>query len=148
MSLELRVVREPTLNGATFGVLFVDHRFQCFTLEDTIRERPGQPVSDWKISGRTAIPAGRYRVIVTPSQRFKRMLPLLVDVPGFTGVRIHPGNGTLDADGCLLVGRARMDGKVIESRLAFTPLLNLIDFADGEVWISIENPPIPERRAA
>ena len=140
MSLALRVVREPTQGSATLGALYADHVWQCWTIEDAIRERSGQPVAYWKIQGRTAIPAGRYRVIVTPSARFQRRLPLLVDVPGFTGVRIHPGNGPLDTDGCLCVGRTRRVGSVGESRLAFTPLFERIDRAVGDVWIAIENP--------
>lgn len=67
--MRLRLVREPSLEGATLGCLFVDGHFAAFTLEDEIRERPGEPVGAWKVPGATAIPAGRYRVIVTPSHQ-------------------------------------------------------------------------------
>lgn len=139
--MNLRLVREPTLpNGATHGVLFVDGHYRCFTLEDAIRERPGQPVAVWKIKAQTAIPAGRYRVIITPSARFARPLPLLVDVPGFTGVRMHSGNGIGDTEGCILVGLDREPGRVMQSRLAMDALFPVIATAPGSIWITIEPP--------
>jgi hypothetical protein len=60
----------------------------CWTCEDEVREVPGQPVATWKVPGKTAIPAGIYEVDITMSQRFGRDLPVLLAVPGFTGVRI------------------------------------------------------------
>ena len=140
--MTLRLIREPTRDGTTFGVLFVDGHFQCFTLEDAVRDVLGQPVAAWKVPGQTAIPAGRYRVIVTPSARFQRPLPLLLDVPGFSGVRIHPGNTIEDTEGCLLVGMDRRVGRVLRSRAAFEALFPQIAQASGDVWIAIENPAI------
>jgi hypothetical protein len=131
----LRLVREPSADGATFGVLFVDGRFECFTIEDQVRSGP-------KVPGKTAIPAGRYQVVVTPSARFQRRLPLLVDVPGFSGIRIHPGNTINDTDGCLLPGTRieRTALAVRESRVAFQRLFAKLEAADGDqVWITIEN---------
>ena len=80
----LRLLRQPSKNGVTVGALYVDDVFECLTLEDEIRERPGVPVSAWKIPKHTAIPAGRYCVRLTMSARFGRVLPLLEDVPGWT----------------------------------------------------------------
>jgi hypothetical protein len=128
----LRLIREPTRDGATMGVLFVDGAFFCFTLED--------PIRDVKIPGDTAIPAGRYRVEVTMSPRFKRRLPLLIDVPNYTGVRIHSGNRSSDSEGCILPGRTRGTAMVMESRMALEHLLALIELATDPVWIEIENP--------
>jgi len=128
----LRIVREPSRDGATLGVLFVDGHFECFTLEDQIRAQ--------KVPGQTAIPAGRYRVIVTPSYRFKRPLPLVVDVPGFAGVRIHPGNTIADTEGCVLVGRTRGEASIGESRKAFDALFPRIERATGDIWLDIEDP--------
>jgi hypothetical protein len=136
----LRLIREPTKDNATMGVLFVDGAFFGFSVEDPIRELPGQPVSHWKVPGETAIPQGRYRIDVTHSQRFNRRLPVLLTVPGFEGVRIHPGNSPLDTEGCLIFGRVRGIGKVFESRLAFEHLFALIEAASDPVWIEIENP--------
>jgi hypothetical protein len=93
----------------------VDGEFQCFTLED--------PITLVKIPGESAIPAGRYRVSVTWSPRFKRDMPLLHDVPNFEGVRIHPGNRTSDTEGCILVGNIKKDGCLEESKLAYVDLL-------------------------
>lgn len=137
--MQLRLIREPSLDDATLGVLFVDGHFHCFTLEDSIRERPDRPVADWKIPGATAIPAGRYRLAMTPSVRFKRTLPLLLDVPGFSGCRIHAGNTTADTEGCVLVGRDRGRARVQQSRVALESLCDALS-ADDEAWITIENP--------
>ena len=139
--MTLRVVREPTVLGTTLGALYLDGHWACWTLEDAIREIAGQPVETWKVPGQTAIPAGRYRVDITPSQRFQRLMPILLDVPGFTGVRIHSGNAIADTEGCLLVGRTRGMARGRESRLAFDGLFPLLKaaFADG-IWITIENP--------
>jgi Family of unknown function (DUF5675) len=141
--MTLRLVREPSRGGATLSVWFVDGHFECFGIEDQIREEAGEPVAAWKVRGQTAIPAGRYRVTVTDSARFGRRLPLLVDVPGFTGVRIHPGNTIADTEGCLLPGRVRASGRVSESRIAFDRVFAKIAEALGrreDVWIDVENP--------
>jgi hypothetical protein len=121
--MQFRLIREFTRSATTFGVLFLDGHFFCFTLEDAIREVLGQPVEAWKIAGQTAIPAGTYALSLTPSQRFQTMLPLLDAVPGFTGIRIHSGNSLADTEGCILVGRKRGTTTVKESRLALADLL-------------------------
>lgn len=146
--MNLRVIREPSIGGATLGSLYINGVWQCWTLEDAIREVPGQPVSAWKVPGQTAIPAGRYRVILTPSQRFKRALPLLVDVPGFSGVRIHAGNTITDTEGCLLVGNHRGESRVAESRIALEALFGRLARAAGEIWIRMENPLVEAEQAA
>ncbi len=138
--MNLRLIREPSRYGATLGVLFLDGTFQCFCVEDEIREVAGQPVTKWKVPGETAIPAGRYRIQITHSPRFNRRLPILLGVPGFDGIRIHPGNSSADSEGCILPGRARGKGTVLESRLAFEELFALMNLATGDIWIGIENP--------
>lgn len=138
----LRLIREPSKDGATMGVLFVDGAFFSFTVEDEIREVSGRPVSEWKIAGQTAIPAGTYRIEVTKSERFGRRLPLICDVPGFTGVRIHPGNSAKDSEGCLLPGLSRAKAMVLESRRAFEHLHALIETSTTPVEIRIENPQV------
>ena len=139
----LRVVREPSLDGTTMGSLYLNGHWQCWTLEDQIRET-GQPVNEWKIPGETAIPAGRYGLRLSMSNRFKRVLPELIDVPGFTGVRIHAGNAIEDTEGCLLVGRTRSTGRIMESRQAFEALfakLQAAADASDTLMIDVENPP-------
>ena len=138
--MNIRLIREPSVNGTTHGILLMDGHYACFSLEDEIRERPGVPVQTWKIPHETAIPAGRYLLRITPSQRFQRPLPELIDVPGFTGVRIHPGNTAADTEGCILVGKDRQPGRVLQSRVAFEALFAQIAAAEGPHWIRVENP--------
>jgi hypothetical protein len=114
----------------------------CHVCEDVVRERPGEPVSAWKIKGQTAIPQGRYRIIVTPSSRFQRDLPILVDVDGFTGIRIHPGNTHADTEGCLLPGLSASSGVVFQSKAAcavWQAEITTALLAGREVWIDIRN---------
>jgi hypothetical protein len=121
--MELRLERLQYLPGSTIGRLYVDGRFECYTLEDGIRTH--------KVYGETAIPAGTYRVVVTYSPRFKRQLPLVLDVPNFDGVRIHPGNTPANTLGCILVGQQWSDGAetIGASRLAFNLLYPKISAA-------------------
>lgn len=90
-----------------------------YVLEDRVREIPGKPVQDWKVKGETAIPYGRYRVVISPSNRFKRLMPELLFVQGFTGIRIHAGNIDADTEGCLLLGTSMGPDRVNNSRVAF-----------------------------
>lgn len=144
--MNIRVVREPSVSRTTLGVVFVDGHFFSFCLEDEIRERAGEPVAAWKVYGQTAIPAGRYRVTLSHSPKFGRVLPELRDVPGFVGIRIHPGNTHAESEGCLLLGVQRSGVRVIESAKACSAFEQLVSAAIGReerVWIDIENPPIP-----
>jgi hypothetical protein len=131
--MQLQVLRKTFTGQSTIGELLVDGQFECFTLEDVVRPE--------KIFGETAIPDGSYRVVVTMSPRFKRRLPLLVDVPGYTGVRIHPGNTRRDTLGCLLVGRGKAKDVISGSQVAFAALLQKIEKAalTEEVIIELVN---------
>lgn len=95
----------------TIGKLYIDGHYLCDTLEDTVRP------AGTKIAGKTAIPAGTYRVKKTMSPRFKKILPEILNVPGFTGVRIHAGNLPKDTDGCLLLGLNKAKGAVLFSQI-------------------------------
>ncbi len=90
--MKLILQREPSQNDATHGSITRDGIPQCVSLEDKIREIEGVPVEEWKIKGKTAIPAGIYDLRITWSNRFQKMMPQLMNVPGFEGIRIHPGN--------------------------------------------------------
>ena len=119
-----RIHKQPDY---TIGEISIDGRAMGFTDEDAVREIPDRPVADWKVPGHTAIPAGEYEVQVTTSQRFGRQLPQLMAVPGFTGVRIHPGNSSVDTEGCLLVGTTWGGGDwITNSRAAFNSIYALI----------------------
>ena len=142
--MNLLLERTPSGTTCTIGDLYIDGDWFCFILEDIVREVEGQPVESWKIKGKTAIPAGTYRVQITYSNRFKRDLPLLVSVPGFEGIRIHPGNTDADTEGCLLPGLALgLGGESIgRSREAFDALfakLHAAEDAGEEIEITITN---------
>lgn len=81
----------------TVGKMYIDNIYECYTLEDVVR-------TGAKVNGQTAIPTGTYNLIINHSNRFNRDLPLLENVPNFTGVRIHSGNTSADTDGCILLG--------------------------------------------
>jgi hypothetical protein len=141
--MNLRIVREPSAMGTTIGVLFVDDRFFAFTLEDELREVVGAPVRTWKVPGQTAIPAGRYQVVLSWSLRFQRRLPELVSVPGFSGIRIHPLNNASETEGCIGVGLRRSGAQIEESANACARLQNLIEAAVAKgqtVFLLVENP--------
>ena len=128
--------RDDCSATCTLGVLSVDGVRVCVTLEDPVREGP-------KVIHETAIPAGRYPVVITRSQRFQRMLPLLLDVPDFTGVRIHAGNTAADTSGCILVGLSRAHDSIQSSQIALGVLQPQIAgaLARGEtVEIDVRNP--------
>ena len=135
--MQLKVLRQEFSDDSTIGQLMVDGRFECYTLEDRVRPE--------KIYGETAIPTGTYRVVVTFSPAFKRRLPLLVDVPGYTGVRIHAGNTKKDTLGCLLVGQSKSRDFIGASRAAFDALMPKIEAAaqSEEVLIEVVNEGTP-----
>lgn len=129
----LTVVRDYFKSGCTRGKLYLDGQFECFTLEDTVRIGP-------KVPGQTAIPVGAYKLIVNESPRFKRRLPLLVNVPGFEGIRIHPGNTAKDTEGCLLVGdRLGSESDIESSRTAFERLMAKIDGPDAHMIVILNH---------
>lgn len=130
--MKLTLKREPSTTKSTPGQLYVDGVFECYTLEDVVRPN--------KIYGQTAIPAGTYKVIINMSNRFKRLLPLLLDVPNYEGVRIHPGNTDKDTDGCILPGVTRSVDFVGNSRVAFDALFAKMQKADS-IEITIEQAP-------
>ena len=132
--MNLRVIREPSTAAATLGILLIDGVFTCWTLEDVVREV--------KIPGETAIPAGRYDVRLSLSQRFQKLLPEILAVPGFTGIRIHAGNTQADTHGCLLVGRVRAVDRVEESKLALMHVMEQLrraTTAGDPITITIED---------
>jgi hypothetical protein len=111
-----RIARKP---GYTIGKLYVDGSYFCDTVEDTdrglLQSMPLSEIEEIKVMHRTAIPMGKYRVIVNVSPSKRRLLPRLVDVPGFEGILIHRGNTADDSSGCIIVGENKVVGKVINS---------------------------------
>ena len=140
--MELTLQREPSTEESTPGKLFINGEFECFTLEDMVRELPGVRVAAWKVVSQTAIPTGTYNVTINMSQRFGREMPHILDVEDFDGVRIHSGNTSADTEGCILIGQARNGpDEVINSRPAFNAFFPKLQAAisNGErVTITIE----------
>jgi hypothetical protein len=115
----------------TIGTLDIDGNAECYILEDVEREV--------KIPKETCIPLGTYMVVIDFSNRFQRRLPRLLDVPQFTGIRIHPGNKAKDTDGCLLPGVEKYEDSVGHSVIAFNNLFGKMLLADAKQEpISIE----------
>lgn len=142
--MNLLLLRDPPGADFTIGTLTVDGKSFGHVVEDVDRGLDSAmalaSIQAIKVKGKTAIPVGRYRVVVTMSERFKRAMPLLVGVPGFAGVRIHPGNTSADTEGCLLPGLARTATGVSNSVKACAWLDKEIasTLATGaECWITV-----------
>lgn len=115
----VKVVRTFKGPEYTIGKLYIDDNYFCDTLEDVVR-------SGEKVYGQTAIPAGKYKVKKTYSPRFKKKLPEILNVPGFSGVRIHSGNTAKDTEGCLLLGLNKAKGAVLCSQDAMAFFMDRI----------------------
>lgn len=133
--MQIRIDRKYKKEGYTIGKLYLDGVYFCDTLEDKVRElgRNGEG----KIYGMTAIPAGSYKVRLTFSPKFRRVLPLLENVPFYEGIRIHAGNTAKDTLGCILVGKNNAVGRVNESRKTENALVAILK-EQKEIRITIK----------
>lgn len=142
--MELVINRKNRSELSTVGDLSINGLFECFTLEDTDRGLDqGQSIDQIKkakVYAQTAIPAGRYEVAITFSNRFQKYMPLIMGVPGFEGIRIHSGNTAADTEGCILVGQVMGEDAVACSRAAFSSLLAKLKAAEKKekVFITIK----------
>lgn len=132
--MELFVIRKFFKETYTIGRFYNEGMFICSTLEDRIRNLSDlnhdgdyNDEGEGKIYGQTAIPCGRYKVIVNESPKLKRRLPLLLDVPGFTGIRIHHGKNSKWTEGCILVGDNKIKGELVNGPYWETFIVNMID---------------------
>jgi hypothetical protein len=133
----LYIAKEPDGNNPGLGQPLTKGLQICDTLEPTWRDYAN---GAYKVKGRSAIPEGRYAVVISFSPKFKQWLPILLGVPKFEGIRIHAGNCSEDTEGCILVGENREVGKVLDSRLWLHRLKQKIVEAKekGEaVWITV-----------
>lgn len=131
--MELTVKRIKKGKDYTAGQLFINDEFFCWTLEDIERDK--------KIPKETAIPKGKYEVILNISNRFKVYMPLLLNVPGFEGIRIHNGNTKDDTEGCILVcNEDSRDGFGGDSRSAFKRLMSKLTKVEKKekIWITVQ----------
>jgi hypothetical protein len=139
--MELALKRFFLGESHTLGLLYINGKFECFTLEDKVR------IPFVKVAGLTAIPEGRYKVTIDMSQRFGRMMPHVLDVPQFDGIRIHPGNYAKDTKGCILVGNGSehtddKTGDILKSKPAFDALFPKLQDALGakeDIYITVTN---------
>ena len=138
MNLTLkRIAKRPTY---TIGKLYINNAYLCDTIEDTdrglLQTMPLSMITAKKIKGQTAIPAGTYEVsmnVISPTYSKKKaykwtggVMPRLLDVPGWTGVLIHPGNTEKDSEGCIIVGRNTKVGMVTDSQATFKRLFPIL----------------------
>lgn len=129
--MELLLKRIALKETYTIGHLYLDGVFFCDTLED--RHRP----DGVKIQDETCIPEGRYKVEISYSPHFKRMMPAILDVPGFVGIRIHSGVKAADTSGCPLVGENKIVGGLINSRTTYDKLFDILDHSPDDIYITI-----------
>jgi hypothetical protein len=133
----LQLKRFKQCKNSTLGRLYINGEFECYTLEDVVRP------PKIKVPGHTAILDGTYEVVIDMSSRFKRVMPHILNVPYFEGVRIHSGNTDADTEGCVLLGLKIVgDDFIGESRAAFDrffPKLQDGIAVDGKAYIVISN---------
>lgn len=121
--MKLKLIRKYKCPNYTIGHLYINDKYFCDTLEDTVREL--NTIND-KIKHKTAIPKGKYKVVVTMSPKFRRSLPLLLNVPFFEGIRIHRGNDENDTSGCIIVGENKIKGRLVNSTYYEKKLVELL----------------------
>lgn len=132
--MELKLNRIFLGSSATIGELYIDKKYIADTLEDRVR-----PEGE-KVYGKTAIPEGVYKVVLSYSQRFKKILPEILNVPNFTGIRMHCGNSSADSSGCVLIGtwNGEKEDWISNSKVAFNKLMSLLQkAADNKEKITI-----------
>ena len=135
-----RICRKETY---TIGHFYINNTYFCDTVEDKDRDLNKNGKFDngeTKVNGLTAIPNGRYLVKLTYSPNFKRILPEIINVNSFTGIRIHSGNFASDSLGCVIVGENKVKGGVINSKVYEKKLIEILKkVPDGEqIWITVK----------
>lgn len=118
----------------TIGKMYIDGEYFCDTLEDTDRglkqDMALSELKELKEYGKTAIPTGEYVLTITYSNRFAKMMPLINDVPSFSGVRIHPLNTSKETEGCIGVGICDDPNKdwIRDSRKTYNELMRILEY--------------------
>ena len=140
--MDIQVRRFAFKESYTIGRMTAGGEKLCETLEDKIRDLKDlnhdgdfDDPGEGKIYGETAIPCGRYQVIVTWSSKFEKRLPELLHVPGFTNIRIHSGRNAKHTEGCILVGENKEKGQLTNGPYYQTSIVKMID-EDSEKGIT------------
>ena len=138
----LYLQREASNANNTHGTLSKDGAVLCETLEDVVREVPGEPVASWKVKNQTAIPSGTYELTLENSPHFGEDTLTINRVEGFDKIRMHGGNTEADTEGCVLLGTIRTETGIRNCAPAVNAIKELVKASlqnDGDVWLTIEN---------
>lgn len=139
--MRLTLMRIANRDTYCIGKLYIDGEYLCDVLEDTDRglddSMTEKDILKLKVKGETAIPTGIYPVTITYSPKYKKQMPLINNVKGYSGVRIHSGNSAKDTEGCLLVGQNKEVGKVLNSRKMYNILFKQLVSTKSPIIIDI-----------
>lgn len=134
--MELTLDRKWCKDSYSIGNLYIDGQKFCNTCEDRDRGLTDmmtvEEIKKTKVYGETAIPKGTYTVTLTYSNKYKKIMPLINNVKGFDGIRIHSGNTAKDSLGCILVGENKEVGKVLNSRATYDKLFAKLKAASNK----------------
>lgn len=140
--MRLTLKRIANRKDYCIGKLYINGKYFCDTLEDRDRglddSMSEDDIKQIKIKGETAIPTGIYTVLLTYSPKYKKVMPLINNVKGYSGIRIHSGNSSKDTEGCLLVGKNTVVGRLTDSRNTFNALFKrLLQKGSNKITIEI-----------
>lgn len=139
--MRLTLKRIANKKDYCIGKLYINGVYFCDTLEDVDRglsdAMTEEEIKQLKVKGQTAIPVGIYTVLMTYSPKYQKIMPLINNVKGYSGIRIHSGNSSKDTDGCLLVGKNTVVGRLTDSRITFNALFKRLQ-QKGSNKITIE----------
>lgn len=144
-----RIAKKPNY---TIGKLYIDGKYFCDTLEDKDRgltqSMNEAEILKIKVKGQTAIPTGKYKIDMnTVSPRFgnsswaklyKGIVPRLINVPGYSGILIHPGNTSSDTSGCILLGQNKVVGQVINSQITWKAFMQKVTSCKQVINLTVE----------
>lgn len=139
--MRITLIRKWNKKDYCIGDLYIDGVWFCNVLEDTDRglkdEMTEEEILKLKVKGETAIPTGIYKVTVTYSPKYKKNMPLINNVKGYSGIRIHSGNTSKDTEGCLILGRNTKVGMVTESRKTYNAFFKRLQQTKERIIIDI-----------
>lgn len=139
--MELLLDRKYKKTDYTIGNLYIEGVLFCQAVEDKDRglrqDMKLSEIQKLKVYGKTAIPTGRYKIILSYSPKFKKTLPEIKDVPGYSGIRIHSGVNADDSLGCLILGENKIKGGVVNSRITVEKLMARLR-GQKDIWITIK----------
>lgn len=139
--MELKIIRTKSNKEYTEGKLYINGVYFCDTLEDKdrglLQTMTIDTIKTIKVYKETCIPYGKYRVVLSMSKRFGKVMPELLNVKGFTGIRMHSGNTIYDTEGCILVGIKSSNGIITNSRKTFNALMNILN-TQKSITLAIE----------